>query len=541
MNNPHKIPIIADPRAIFPYDLRTISLAGGPPLHPLTLLVLDGWGISSQTRGNAIAAARTPNYLKMLAHFPNSTLQASGEAVGLPPGLMGNSEVGHLNIGAGRVVIQKLTQISQTILNGTFFTNPVLVEACERATRSRGALHLIGLVSDGCVHSSPDHLDGLIELAGRQNVPELFVHAILDGRDTPPRSAKRFMRELEEKLSGKGKVGVVCGRYYAMDRDNRWERTEKFWRALVLGEGLRATSAVDAVEQAYGRDEGDEFVCPTIVNRRPLKNGDSIICFNFRPDRVRQISRALTQEDFTGFAREVRPEIYYACLTEYDATLELPVAFSPDQLPPQDMSMTLPDLLSCHHLGQFHTAETEKYAHVTYFFNGGKERPNEGEERALVPSLKVATYDLAPAMQTPAVCETACQAIRSGKYPFIVLNFANPDMVGHTGVFEAAVEAVESVDQAFEKLLDTVSSVKGTLFVTADHGNVEQMIDCETGEPHTAHTTNPVPLIVADFTGGGTYGKTLADGCLADVAPTILTVMGIDQPRQMTGKSLWVT
>jgi len=507
-------------------------------LGPLTLLVLDGWGVSREKKGNAILAARTPNYLQMLSRLPNCLLEASGEAVGLPPGLMGNSEVGHLNIGAGRVVIQKLTQISQTIRDGTFFENPVLVEAADRARKNKAALHLIGLVSDGCVHSSPDHLDGLIELAHKQEVGELIVHPILDGRDTPPRSARRFMRELESKLEGRGKVGVVCGRYYAMDRDNRWERTEKYWRALVLNEGIPATSAVEAVDQGYARDESDEFVLPQVVTRRALSDGDSLLCFNFRPDRVRQISRALTQADFQGFKRPVSPDIYYGCLTEYDTTLRLPVAFTPEQLPSQDMSMTLPEFLSCHHIGQFHTAETEKYAHVTYFFNGGKEAPNDGEERLLVPSLKVATYDQAPAMQTPRVCEVACQAILSGKYPFVILNFANPDMVGHTGVMAAAVEAVESVDTAFARLLEATSQAKGTLLITADHGNVEQMIDYQTGEPHTAHTTNPVPLIVADFTQALGNGARLAPGRLADVAPTILEILNLKKPLEMTGRSL---
>jgi 2,3-bisphosphoglycerate-independent phosphoglycerate mutase len=507
-------------------------------LGPVTLLVLDGWGISSETRGNAVTAAKTPNYHQLLSKFPNSILDASGMAVGLPPGLMGNSEVGHLNIGAGRVVIQKLTQISQKILDGTFFINPVLHGAMQRAREKGTAVHLFGLVSDGCVHSSPDHLDALIEMAAREQVPELIVHPLLDGRDTPPRSARRFMRELESKLQGRGHIGVVCGRYWAMDRDNRWERNEKFWRALVLGEGLRATSAVDAVDQAYARDEGDEFVLPTVVGGRPIADGDSVICFNFRPDRVRQISRALTQAEFGGFERPAYPDIHYACLTEYEASLHLPVAFSPDQLPSQDMQNTLPELLSCHHIGQFHTAETEKYAHVTYFFNGGKEAPNVGEERMLIPSLKVPTYDSTPSMQTPKVCEVACQAILSGNHPFIVLNFANPDMVGHTGIMEAAVEAVESVDAAFAHLLEATRSAKGALLITADHGNCEQMIDLHTGEPHTAHTTNPVPFIVADFSGAIKNGVTLQNGSLAHVAPTVLQLMGLEKPLEMTGHSL---
>lgn len=510
----------------------------GGNLGPVTLLVLDGWGISQERRGNAITAARAPNYHQLLSKYPNSLLEASGLAVGLPPGLMGNSEVGHLNIGAGRVVIQKLTQISQTILDGTFFINPVLHGAMQRAKENGKAVHLFGLVSDGCVHSSPDHLDALIEMAVREQVPELVVHPILDGRDTPPRSARRFMRELESKLTGKGTIGVVCGRYYAMDRDNRWERIEKFWRAVVLGEGLAASSAVDAVDQAYERNENDEFTLPSVVGRRSIADGDSVICFNFRPDRVRQISRALTQSEFAGFERAAFPQVHYACLTEYDASLNLPVAFSPEQLPSQDMQNTLPELLSCHHIGQFHTAETEKYAHVTYFFNGGKEEPNPGEERLLVPSLKVATYDATPAMQTPKVCEVACQAILSGNHPFIVLNFANPDMVGHTGIMEAAVDAVQSVDEAFAQLLEATSSAKGTLLITADHGNCEQMIDLTTGEPHTAHTTNPVPFIIADFSGAISNGAQLRNGSLSNVAPTILQIMGLEKPIEMTGHSL---
>jgi 2,3-bisphosphoglycerate-independent phosphoglycerate mutase len=465
-------------------------------------------------------------------------LDASGTAVGLPPGLMGNSEVGHLNIGAGRVVVQKLTQISQTIIDKTFFSNPAFKAAVDNVHQNKSKLHLFGLVSDGCVHSSPDHLDGLLELARQNRIDQLVVHPILDGRDTPPRSARRFMRELEEKLAGAGKVGIVCGRYYAMDRDNRWERVEKFYRAVTTGEGIAADSAVQAVDMAYERGENDEFVLPTVVNKALIEDGDSVICFNFRPDRVRQISRVLTQKQFDGFQRPVVPKIYYVCLTEYDASLNLPVAFSPEQLPSQDMHNTLPELLACHHIHQFHTAETEKYAHVTYFFNGGKEKPNPDEERELVPSLKVATYDLAPEMQTPKVCDVATAAIASGKYPFIILNFANPDMVGHTGMLEAGVQAVESVDEAFGKLLEATRVAKGALLITADHGNVEQMIDLKTGEPHTAHTTNPVPFIICDFSGRVPAHVALQNGSLADVAPTILQIMNIGQPAEMTGHPL---
>lgn len=510
-------------------------------MGPVTLLILDGWGISPETKGNSVALARTPNYARLLTDFPNSRLDASGEAVGLPKGLMGNSEVGHLTIGSGRSVVQKLTIISRTIHDGSFFRNPVFTNAIEFAKERGGALHIFGLVSDGCVHSSPDHLDGLIELAKRNNVKELIVHPILDGRDTPPRSALRFMRELEEKLYGIGRIGVVCGRYYAMDRDKRWERVEKYWRAIVLGEGAHATSAVDAVRSSYEKDISDEFVEPAIVAQRTVQSGDSMICFNFRPDRVRQIARVMTQKDFDGFTRNVVPDIYFACMTEYDSSLKLPIAFSPETLPASDITNTLPELLSCKSMRQLHIAETEKYAHVTYFFNGGREREETGEDRVLVPSLKVATYDRAPEMQTPKVCELACQSIRSGEYPFIVLNFANPDMVGHTGMLDAGVHAVDSVDKAFGELLQATQEAGGILLITADHGNVEQMLNLDTGEPHTAHTTNPVPFVVADFSGKNNTQNprwNLEDGTLADVAPTVLQVMGIEKPDEMNGKSL---
>lgn len=523
-------------------------------MGPVVLAILDGWGIIGEKKGNAILSARTPNYDLLKSKYLFTQLQASGEHVGLPKGMMGNSEVGHLTIGSGRVVIQKLTLISNTIADGTFFKNPVLMEAVDNVKKTGGVLHILGLVSDGCVHSSPDHLDGLIELAKRNDVKELVIHPILDGRDTPPRSAHRFMRELEAKLtalnestSGKlARIGVVCGRYYAMDRDQRWERTELYWQALVLSQGKAAHSAQDAVQQSYSEDKGDEFVPPYIVNAIPIKDGDSVICFNFRPDRVRQISRVLTQDDFQEFERPIRPKVYYACLTEYDSSLKLPVAFSSEVLHSEELHNTLPEVISCHHLHQFHAAETEKYAHVTYFFNGGKEKAVEGEERQLIPSLKVATYDLAPSMQTPKVCDLVCTAIKSHAHPFIVLNFANPDMVGHTGIMDAAVPAVESVDAAFGQLMAAVQEANGTLIVTADHGNIEQLIDYNTGEPHTAHTSNPVPLVVASFQKpendplklvNGTLKK-LTPGGLADVAPTILSVMGIEKPREMTGRSL---
>jgi 2,3-bisphosphoglycerate-independent phosphoglycerate mutase len=503
--------------------------------------VLDGWGIAEQKRGNAILTASTPNYNLLLNKFPHSRLSASGTDVGLPPGLMGNSEVGHLTIGAGRVVVQKLTIISSAILNGTFFKNPVLIKAIEKI-KPGGALHILGLLSNGCVHSSLDHLEGLRELALRHKVEQVVIHPILDGRDTPPTSALGFVRQLEKTLKPNEKIGVVSGRYFAMDRDNRWERIEKYWRAIVDGEGKSFASAQSAVEDAYKSGQTDEFVEPRLVTARPIQDGDSVICFNFRPDRVRQISKALTQKSFDGFVRRQVPQIFYACMTEYDETLNLPIAFDNKTMDTPLVNETLPEILACHHIGQFHTAETEKYAHVTYFFNGGKEPPEDGEVRQLVPSLKVATYDKAPKMQTPEVCEVACQAIASQKHPFIILNFANPDMVGHTGILDAAVQAIESVDAAFKRLLDAVEAAKGTLVITADHGNCEQMIDYATGEPHTAHTTNPVPFIVANFQAedplGLKNGARLSDGTLADVAPTLLKIMNLPQPEPMKGHCL---
>lgn len=509
-------------------------------MRPVTLVILDGWGISHEKEGNAVLAAKTPNYDFLRSNFASSQVDASGIAVGLPRGLMGNSEVGHLTIGAGRVVTQKLTLISDTIQDGTFFTNPALMDAVKNVKKTKGKLHLIGLVSDGCVHSSPDHLDALLKLAEDNDLDSVVVHPILDGRDTPPRSALGYMKELESKLRPGQKIGVVCGRYYAMDRDSRWERIDIYYKSIVMGIGETADSAVSAVEGAYAKDQSDEFVKPVIVNKLGIEDGDSVICFNFRPDRVRQISRALTQKDFDQFDRKLVPDIYYACLTEYDASLKLPVAFDLSKMPNQDISMTLPELLSCHQIGQFHIAETEKYAHVTYFLNGGRENEVEGEKRTLVPSLKVATYDLAPEMQTPEVCRVACEAARSGNYPFLVLNFANPDMVGHTGDMAAAVKAVEVVDDAFGNLLETTRELDGTLLITADHGNVEQMLNKKTGDPHTAHTTNPVPFIVADFNSEHLKGEKfqLNEGSLADIAPTILDIMGLEKPKVMSGKSL---
>lgn len=517
-------------------------------MGPVTLLILDGWGVSTEKKGNSILAARTPNYNKLIKDFAYTTLLASGEAVGLPPGLMGNSEVGHLTIGTGRVITQKLTLISNAIADGSFFANPSLLSAIEHVKRTGGKLHILGLLSDGCVHSSMDHLSGLIQMAHEHKINKVLIHPILDGRDTPPRSARRFLKELQEKLAGNatsgtlGDIGVICGRYYAMDRDQRWDRLKIYWDALVLAIGREAPDALWAIDNAYeAHNENDEFVKPYIVTKATIESGDSVICFNFRPDRVRQISRVLTQPDFAEFERPVVPDVHYVCMTEYDSSLKLPVAFNLDSLPPQDVTMTLPELISCNHMKQLHTAETEKYAHVTYFLNGGREQELEGEDRILVPSLKVATYDQAPQMQTSEVTNVACKAIESGQYPFIVLNLANPDMVGHTGFMEAAVDAVQSVDQAFGQLLAATQSAHGTLLITADHGNVEQMIDLDSGEPHTAHTTSPVPFIIASFQENDKRlqnKQPLKSGGLADVAPTILDLMNIAKPKQMNGKSL---
>ena len=469
-------------------------------MAPLTLLILDGWGFTEEKKATRLKRHERLTTMPCWKNFPTAFCRHQACMWVCHPVSWATRRSCHLTIGAGRVVIQKLTLISNTILDGTFFKNPVLTQAVDNAKAPGRALHLIGLVSDGCVHSSPDHLDGLIELARRNQICEFIVHPYFETDAThhrDPHCASCASCKKNSPVSAK--LASCAAATMQWIATTRWERVEKYWRAIVLGDGTAASSAMDAVQASYEEGKGDEFVLPYVVTPRPIQDGDSVICFNFRPDRVRQISRALTDESFSGFERPKQPKIFDGCLTEYDASLHLPVAFNPSALPAQDIDNTLPELISCHHLAQFHTAETEKYAHVTYFLNGGKESACEGEERVLIPSLKIATYDLEPKMQTPKVCEIACQSIASGQYPFIVLNFANPDMVGHTGILEVAVEAVESVDEAFAKLLQAISEAKGTLVITADHGNCEQMIDLKTGEPHTAHTTNPVPLVVADF------------------------------------------
>jgi len=502
-------------------------------MRPIAIIIMDGFGISPTQEGNAIAHASKPNLERLWKEYPTTTLKASGLAVGLPRGQMGNSEVGHLNLGGGRIVYQDLTRISLAVEKGTFASNPVLQEAMNLARKGGSKLHLIGLLSDGGVHSHITHLYALLEMAKSMDLSRVFVHAILDGRDVPPRSALGYFRDLEEKFSqtGTGSTATVSGRYYTMDRDRRWERVEKAYRCLVYGEGLRADSAEEAVRKGYDRGENDEFIMPTVVDDKGMvDDGDSIIFFNFRPDRAREITRAFVDKDFQEFAtKPIR--VHYTCMTQYDATLNAPVAY-----PAENLIDTLGEVVSRAGLKQLRIAETEKYAHVTYFFNGGKEEVNPGEDRVLIPSPKVATYDLQPQMSAYEVRDELLARIDSGKYDLIVLNFANPDMVGHTGIFEAAVRAVEVVDGCVGEIVDRILSAGGAVLLTADHGNAEKMRDSDTGQPHTAHTTNPVPFTL--ITSDRKSYQLREDGILADVAPTVLELMHIPQPEAMTGRTL---
>jgi len=502
--------------------------------QPVVLMILDGWGISEQTEGNAIAQSSTPNMNKLLAQYPNSRLLCSGEAVGLPDGQQGNSEVGHLNLGAGRVVYQELTRINKAVREHTLQDNAAFQQVMDACIAQQKPLHLMGLVSPGGVHSHSDHLYGLLELAREKNIPEVYVHCFLDGRDVGPSTGLGFVKELEEKLSqlGIGKIATVSGRYYAMDRDNRWERVEKAYLAMTAGIGETAQSAVEAVQQSYDKGETDEFVLPTVVqdDGKPVAKigaGDGVIFFNFRGDRAREITKAFVNKDFDGFSREYLG-VNYVAMTQYEEGLDVTVAF-----PPQDLQNTLGQVLAAHQIKQFRVAETEKYAHVTFFFNGGVEDPNPLEDRLLVPSPKVATYDLQPEMSAIAVKENLIQAIQSGEYPFILVNFANTDMVGHTGIPEAAQKAVETVDACVGEVAEAVQQAGGVLLITADHGNAEQMVDPVKGTPHTAHTANPVPFVAVS----DRY-QTVADGSLQDVAPTVLKLLGIEKPADMTGASL---
>lgn len=505
------------------------------------LMILDGYGLNDKTEGNAVKQAKTPVMDKLMAEYPFVKGNASGMAVGLPDGQMGNSEVGHLNMGAGRIVYQELTRITKEIQDGTFFENPALLHAVENCKKNDSALHLFGLLSDGGVHSHNTHLYGLLELAKRNNLSKVYVHAFLDGRDTPPASGRDFVIALEEEMKkiGVGKVATVTGRYYAMDRDNNYDRVEKAYLALTKGEGLTAESAADGIQASYDRDETDEFVKPTVVleGGKPVAvigDGDSVVFFNFRPDRAREITRAFCDDDFKGFAREKKLDIKYVCFSEYDPTIpNKEIAFHKISV-----TNTFGEWLAANHMTQARIAETEKYAHVTFFFNGGVEEPNPGEDRVLVPSPKeVATYDLKPEMSAYEVCDKLVEAIDSGSYDVIIINFANPDMVGHTGVEAAAIKAVEAVDECVGRAVEAIKRNGGAMFICADHGNAEQLVDYETKAPFTAHTTNPVPFILVNYDSAYTLRE---GGCLADIIPTLIQIMGKEQPAEMTGKSLLV-
>lgn len=507
---------------------------------PTVLMILDGYGLNESEKGNAVAEAKTPVMDQLMKEYPFVKGNASGMAVGLPEGQMGNSEVGHLNMGAGRIVYQDLTKITKAIQDGDFFENKALLSACENVKANDSSLHLMGLVSDGGVHSHIEHIYGLLELAKRQGIEKIYVHCFLDGRDTPPASGKEYVEQLEAKMKelGVGEVATVMGRYYAMDRDNRWDRVEKAYRALVYGEGEQAASGPAGIQASYDKDTTDEFVLPTVVMKdgKPtatVKEKDSIIFFNFRPDRAREITRTFCDDEFTGFNRGERVKTTYVCFTEYDVTIEnKEIAFVKEEI-----TNTFGEYLAAHGLKQARIAETEKYAHVTFFFNGGVEEPNEGEDRILVKSPKVATYDLKPEMSAYEVCDKLTEAIRSGKYDVIIINFANPDMVGHTGVEAAAIKAIEAVDECVGKAVAAIKEVDGQMFICADHGNAEQLIDDETGEPFTAHTTNPVPFILVN---ADPAYRLREGGCLADIAPTLIQLMGMEQPKEMTGKSLLI-
>lgn len=508
---------------------------------PVVLMVLDGYGLSDKTEGNAVALAKTPVMDKLMAEAPFVKGNASGLPVGLPDGQMGNSEVGHMNIGAGRIIYQELTRITKSIADGDFFENEEMLAAIDNCKKNGSDLHLWGLLSDGGVHSHNTHLYAILELCRKQNFSNVYVHPFFDGRDTPPASGKGYLEELIAKMKeiGVGKVASMSGRYYAMDRDNRWDRVELAYKSLVTGEGVQAEDPVAAMRESYDKEVFDEFVLPTVITEggKPVslvKPNDSVIFFNFRPDRAREITRAFCCDEFDGFERaNGRMPLVYVCFKDYDESIPNKlVAFKKEEI-----DKTFGEYLASLGLKQLRLAETEKYAHVTFFFNGGVEEPNKDEDRILVKSPAVATYDLQPEMSAPEVSEKLNAAILGGEYDVIIINFANPDMVGHTGVIPAAVAAVETVDKCVGTAVEAIDKVDGVLFICADHGNAEQMINYETGAPHTAHTTNPVPFILYNYVEDVTLRE---GGCLADIAPTLLEVMGLPQPEEMTGKSLIV-
>ena len=501
------------------------------------LMILDGFGINPKEEGNAIKEANTPNIDKLMKICPTTEIYTSGLNVGLPDGQMGNSEVGHTNIGAGRIVYQELTRITKSIEDGDFFSIPELVGAIENCKKNNSKLHILGLLSDGGVHSHMRHLFAILELAKRKDFEDVYVHCFMDGRDTPPASGESYITKLEEKMKekGVGKIASISGRFYSMDRDKRWQRIQKSYDALVNGVGQKATSAIAAIESSYQKEVFDEFVEPTVIvnGENPIatiNEKDSVIFFNFRPDRAREITRTLVDPEFKEFETK-KLDLYYVCFTQYDETMpNVQIAFKPTKL-----VNTFGEYVSKNGLNQLRIAETEKYAHVTFFFNGGEEKQYKGEDRILVPSPKVETYDLKPEMSAIEVTEKVVEAIDSKKYDCIILNYANPDMVGHTGSMEAAVKALETIDSCVQKVVEAVEKQNGVLLITADHGNSEQMIDYKTGEPHTAHTTNPVPLILV-----GMKDVKIKSGRLADLAPTMLDIMNLEKPQEMTGESLIV-
>ena len=501
------------------------------------LMILDGFGINEKTEGNAVKLANIPHLNDILTKNPNTIIHTSGLAVGLPEGQMGNSEVGHTNIGAGRIVYQDLAKITKQIEEGNFFSTPEFVKAIEYCKEHNSKLHIMGLLSDGGVHSHNRHLYALLELAKRKDFENVYIHCFMDGRDTPPASGEGYISELEEKIKekGVGQIATISGRFYSMDRDKRWERVKQAYDAIVNGEGEKATSPIVAIEESYQKEVFDEFVKPTVitnVNGDPIakiEENDSVIFFNFRPDRDRELTRAIVDKEFDGFETK-KMNTYFVCMTPYDETMpNVEIAYKKEEL-----KNTFGEYISRNGLKQLRIAETEKYAHVTFFFNGGEEKQYEGEDRILVPSPKVETYDLKPEMSAYEVCDKVVEAIKSEKYDSIILNFANPDMVGHTGSIEAAIKALEAIDECVQKVVEAIESVNGVLLITADHGNCEQMIDYETGEPHTAHTTNPVPLAIV----GLPSNKKIKEGRLADLAPTMLDIMGLAKPDEMTGESL---
>ncbi len=509
---------------------------------PVVLMILDGYGLNDRCEANAVCEGRTPVMDQLMNQCPFVKGQASGMAVGLPEGQMGNSEVGHLNMGAGRIVYQELTRITKSIQDGDFFENKAFMAAVDNCKKHDSALHLFGLVSDGGVHSHNTHIYGLLELAKRNGLEKVYVHCFLDGRDTPPASGREYVEALEARMAeiGVGKVATVEGRYYAMDRDKNWDRVKIAYDALTRGEGVQSESAPAAIQASYDAGKTDEFVVPTVITKDGapvgmIRENDSVIFYNFRPDRAREMTRAFCDDQFDGFDRGERVKTTYVCFTNYDETIPNKlVAFEKETI-----TNTFGEFLAAHNKTQARIAETEKYAHVTFFFNGGIEEPNPGEDRFLIPSPKeVATYDLKPEMSAPGVCDKLVESIKSGKYDVIIINFANPDMVGHTGVEAAAIKAIETVDACVGRAVDAIKEVNGVMFICADHGNAEQLVDYETGDPFTAHTTNPVPFILVN---ADPSWKLREGGCLADIAPTLIQLMGMEQPKEMTGKSLLIS